>query len=295
MKVIQETVDEVFNDAFGSTPLTKRLEDIEGEARELCQFTDLKNLKEEAGDLLATTLMLCNEAGWDAEELVYNTLKKINRRIDQYKSLGRKTNVAIFGGAFNPITLGHIEMAKLVLNASKWADEVWLMPTNIHMFGKDMLPFKERYEMCKIAAQADGRIKVCDYEHKHNLKGETYHLLNKMVHDSELENYRFGFIVGQDNANTLDTWYNADEVIKLDVKFIVVPRKGVPRDPNVTWYLQKPHQFIADDDKVKYEISSTMVRTALKSGDEPTIKDCMDSNVTNYIYDKLLYQDESSM
>jgi nicotinate (nicotinamide) nucleotide adenylyltransferase len=254
IKTIQENVDKVFIDAFGNTSLKKRLEDIEGDARELCQFTDLKNLKE------------------------------------QYKSLGRKTNVAILGGAFNPITKAHIEVAKLVLNASKWADEVWLMPTNKHIKGKNTIPFEDRFKICELAAQADGRIKVCDYEYKHNLKVETYHLLNKMIHDKELDNYRFGYFIALDNANTMDTWYNSAEVIKIDFKFIVVPRKGVKRDPNVTWYFQKPHQYIVDECKYKYEISSTILRNIIANGDMLKINKYIDSNVWNYIYDKKLYK-----
>lgn len=53
-KKIQEKVNNLFTEAFVHTPLTKRLEDIFGECRELCNYTDLKNLKEETGDLLAS-------------------------------------------------------------------------------------------------------------------------------------------------------------------------------------------------------------------------------------------------
>lgn len=286
---LQKHVEDVFTKAFGNTPLCKRLEDIEGEARELCKFTDLRNLKEEAGDLLASTIMLCVEAGWDIDEVVKNTTEKIERRIDQYKSLGRKTNVAILGGAFDPITKGHIEIAKLILDASKWADEVWLMPANLHMSGKNMAPFEHRFNMCKIAAEVDGRIKVSSYEFDKNFKGESYHLLNTLIHDKNFENYRFAFVVGQDNANKIHTWYNSEELLKLDVKFIVVPRRGVKRDPSVTWYLQKPHLFIADENRLKYQISSTMVRTAMTDGDICVIDSCLDANVHKYILTNLLY------
>lgn len=53
-KEIQKKVNELFVEAFVHTPLTKRLEDIFGECRELCNYTDLKNLKEETRDLLAS-------------------------------------------------------------------------------------------------------------------------------------------------------------------------------------------------------------------------------------------------
>jgi len=46
-----------------------------------------------------------------------------------------KTNVAILGGAFDPITIGHVQVAEQVL-AKGLVDEVWFMPCFKHRFGK---------------------------------------------------------------------------------------------------------------------------------------------------------------
>jgi nicotinate (nicotinamide) nucleotide adenylyltransferase len=163
------------------------------------------------------------------------------------------------------------------------------MPTNIHIKGKNTVSFEDRYKMCELAAQVDERIKVCDYEYKHNLTGETYNLLNEMIHDKKLDNYRFGFIIGQDNANNIDTWYKSEQVINLNVKFIVVPRKGVKPDPNITWYFQKPHQYIDDKCKYKYNISSTIVRHIINNADILNINKYLNTKVWEYIYNKRLY------
>jgi len=131
-KEIQKIVDEVFTKAFIHTSLNRRLEDIAGECRELCNYTDLKNLKEEAGDLLSSLIQLFNESGFDLEELIKNNAEKIERRMLQYSGRGRKTQVAIIGGAFDPVTNSHIKLAQFILNVSRWADEVWLCQhTNI--------------------------------------------------------------------------------------------------------------------------------------------------------------------
>lgn len=58
---LQESVNKLFTEAFVHTPLTERLRDIEGECRELCNFSNLKNLREEAGDLLASLIQLCKD------------------------------------------------------------------------------------------------------------------------------------------------------------------------------------------------------------------------------------------
>ena len=184
-KKLQEIVNNVYVEAFVHTSLTKRLDDIAGECRELCNYTNLKNLKEEAGDLLSSLTQLCNESGWDIADLIKENEAKIRKRMLQYKGRGRKTQVAILGGAFNPCTVGHIKLAELVLNVSKWADEVWLCPAYQHMDGKIMESPEHRLEMLRLATQNDGRIKVCDYEIKNQMHGETYHFLNKIIHDKE--------------------------------------------------------------------------------------------------------------
>jgi len=168
MKKIQNKIKEVFTKNFGYTPLNERLKDIQNEFFELMKWQDVQNLKEEAGDLMASLIQLHNESGWDVEENLNNTIEKIESRHLQYKSLGRKTKVAILGGAFNPITIGHIQLAQFVLNTSGEFDEVWIMPANNHMAGKEMESPEHRYKMCEHAAQVDGRIKVFNYEIKTN-------------------------------------------------------------------------------------------------------------------------------
>ena len=194
-----------------------------------------------------------------------------------------KINVAILGGAFNPPTIAHLKAAQFVLNASKWADEVWLMPANGHVDHKKMVEPEHRIEMCKILTKNDDRIKVSDFEIKNNLSGETYHMLNKISHDHQYENYRFAFIIGQDRANTIDTWYNSDELIKMNIPFIIIPRDGVEPDKNVTWYLKEPHIYIIKEGNTGIpDYSSTKARQLIRNQD-PLASIIISSEVLKYI------------
>lgn len=263
-KNLQEIVNKVFTEAFISTPLTKRLEDISCECRELCNYSNLINLKEETGDLLASLIQLCNESGWDIADLIMENEAKIKRRMLQYKGRGRKTQVAIIGGAFNPITLGHVKLAEFILKAARWADEVWFLPAYNHLDGKKMIEPHHRLQMLNLATKNDGRIKIFDYEIKHQLHGETYHFLNKLIHDNDYENYRFSFVIGMDRANTISTWFNFEELLKMDVPFIVSPRAGSERNSSVNWYLKAPHIYINDEENFLIEkTSSSEVRALL--------------------------------
>jgi nicotinate-nucleotide adenylyltransferase len=258
---LQANVNNVFLEQFDRTPLRERIDDILREAMELHRFTNFANIKEETGDLIATTIQLCNESVWDAEDIVRHTLEKIERRKLQYKSLGRKEVVAIIGGAFNPPTKGHIKLAQFVLNSNRTFDSVWLMPCYQHMYNKSMVSPEHRLEMCKLAAKSDGRILVSDYEISNKLRGETYRLIKRLLNENfAKDEYDFSIVIGLDNANTFDKWVNYEELERM-ARFVVVPRRGINRNPKVTWYLKPPHIFLSPDNDIP-EISSTQIREA---------------------------------
>ena len=155
MNVLQQEVEKVFRDAFGATSLRRRLRDINRENVELQRWRDIPNLREEAGQLLASVIMLCSECGWEVEDVVGRALTTIKDRRDQYHSLGRKTRVALFGGAFDPVTRGHIDTAQFVLEVcediDEGIDEVWLCPCFHHISSKAMSPADVRVCMCQCA------------------------------------------------------------------------------------------------------------------------------------------------
>ena len=211
---------------------------------------------------------------------------------DQYKTLSRKTKVAILGGAFNPIHNSHIQLAQFVLNAAGEFDEIWLMPCANHMYNKDMVSPEHRLKMCELAAKKDARIKAFDYEIKNNLKGETYYFFKRLKEEKELtEKYQFAMIIGLDNANTFDKWVNYQDLERL-AQFVVVPRKGVVRNPDVDWYLKPPHIFLNRETNIQ-EVSSTEIReffdkdTIIKR--EKTLT-YLDEDVYKYILKNKLYE-----
>lgn len=292
MKKLQKKVNDIFKKNFGYTPLAERLNDIQREFFELMKWQDVPNLKEESGDLLASLIQLHNENGWDVNENVSATLDKIDSRYLQYKSLGRKTKVAILGGAFNPITNGHIQTAQFVLNTSGEFDEVWLMPAYNHMYSKVMVLPEQRLEMCELAAKVDGRIKVFDYEIKNQLAGETFNFFKRLKTEPELnEKYNFSMIIGLDNANTFDRWVNYQELERM-VRFVVVPRKGVERDLNTDWYLKEPHIFLNSETDI-IEVSSTEIRDIINRdgfAKVDTLREKLSPEVIRYIYQNKLYK-----
>jgi nicotinate (nicotinamide) nucleotide adenylyltransferase len=297
---LQQAIADVFQRVFRKTPLTQRFEDIDRQASRLVMLSDdLEKLKVATGNTLASLIQLCNEAGWDHQELVKDSLALIERRSPQYQTLGRKTRVAILGGAFNPITQGHIQTGQYVLDVSQYFDEIWYMPCYEHMYGKKLESVEHRLAMCRLATMNHGRLKVFDYEITHKLKGETFQTV-KMLLDEEFiqDQYELAWIIGQDNANTFDQWVN-HEYLQRMIPFVVVPRQGVPMDPKVNWYLKRPHIFLGNSERTIMDVSSTLVRTALDSywkaphNQEPTVSESLTrwlgTAVLGYVLDRRLY------
>lgn len=288
-KQLQTDINRVFVDAFGHTPLAERIEDIKREAGEVARFTTLRSLKGEAGDLLTSVIQLCNECDWDVAELVQENLFKIRSRQAQYKALGRKVKVAILGGAFNPITTGHIQIAKYVLDTAVEFDEVWLAPCFGHMNGKDMATPDHRLKMVQLACECDRRLKPFSYEIDHQLAGETYYFVKRLMAESFAnDRYNFSYIIGQDNANNFDRWVSFQYLQKA-IRFVVVPRMGVKPDAKVQWYRNEFHICLPPSDAL-IEISSTAVREMIVENNQAVNK-YLDPKVLAYIQEHNLYRD----
>jgi nicotinate-nucleotide adenylyltransferase len=286
-KTLVNTNGELFREMFGKTPLKARLDDILKESIELSRFTDIASLKDETGDLLCSLLALCYESGFNAEDLILHTHNKIRNRSNQYKTLGRKTKIALLGGSFNPVTKAHINIANFVLSSCNEFDEVWLVPCFNSLYGKTLVNAQQRLHMCNLAVKNHPLIKVFDYEIKHQLKGETFHFMNKLISDKEYENFNFSFIIGMDSAKNINKWINSEMLMRL-TRFVVVPRDKEKIENSDMWFLNPPHIFLNNDVPMS-DISSTKVRHVIKSGLVHNILDMIEETVYNYILDNGLY------
>lgn len=193
-------------------------------------------------------------------------------------------NIALLGGAFNMITLGHAEIINYVLTNLNTIDEVWVIPSYRHVYNKQMLSFEHRFNMCNLALSNNEKIKVLDYEKTHNLTGETFKLIKTLLNDKNFNKYKFNFIIGLDNANTIDKWVNYKELLNL-INFIIVPRAGYYID-NTAWYNQNPHILLHHDNPIM-DVSSTLVRTLLHENKD--VSNYLNKNVFNYIKQHHLY------
>jgi nicotinate-nucleotide adenylyltransferase len=281
----QDRILEKFMDIFGPTNLDERFADIKTQHDALQRFSSMEELKLRLGNLICSSMQLASECGWNVDVLIDNTFYHIEEIRSHYESLGRKLNIALMGGSFNPPHKGHVQFAKAILDNSGFIDEVWMMPCNQSRYGKDLVYGEHRIQMCKLAIGNDTRIKVCDWEITNGTGGETYKVMKAFMSEPEFKKYNFYFSIGLDNAYKAPSWVNWPWLEKF-ARFLIVPRKGVERRDDIDWFKKRPHVCL--DEVEVMEASSSDVKKLLEN-DDPRVYDVMEQVVLRYISAANLY------
>lgn len=196
--------------------------------------------------------------------------------------------VGIFGGAFNPPTIGHMETVGVVFDHAPDIDEIWVMPCFDHSYGKKMSPAQDRLAMCQLAFQDDSRVKVWDYEIQNECDGAAYKTLNKIFEDGALvSKYSFAWIIGSDNAQGFGNWYRYEDLRDM-IEFLVVPRPGSPI-VQVPGSMESKHQQHRVVGHHNHFISSTNIRHWIAKGADDAARQWLDPKVFDYIKENKLY------
>ena len=191
-----------------------------------------------------------------------------------------------FFGTFNPIHLGHIEIARQIKEKLGF-DRVIFVPSFMPPHKIDgLLPFKNRLEMAQLAL---GKENVSDIEFKLRVPSYTYRTIEKIYEQNG--NQKVNFIIGYDQFFKLESW-KEPEILKEKIHFIVIPRRfqnGQTLGPMAFQYFKnKGFDFeIADIDFL--DISSSMIRKLATQNEE--ITGLVTKEVKEYIENNRLYTD----
>ncbi|MBK9293768.1 MAG: nicotinate (nicotinamide) nucleotide adenylyltransferase [Oligoflexia bacterium] len=212
--------------------------------------------------------------------------------------------IGLFGGAFNPIHVGHLKAAmtvKMNLNL----DKVYFIPTFKAPHREITGPgAQDRAELIQAAiTNYQDELGVSDVEIKR--KGISYTIDTLKEFNKTHKSQNIYFIVGADAFNYLHTWRSFSELLKLS-QFVVVTRPGVefsfynlPEDLNAAL---KPYVKTTSLNKIvlknKNEIhlvqlqdnnaSSTDIRKRLRTGGD--VRNMVPEKVLNLIQEKGFYK-----
>jgi len=188
----------------------------------------------------------------------------------------------LLGGAFDPIHLGHVNLAKeiqIILNL----DGILFIPSYSHPLKNEMIStsFEHRVNMLKIVCDKYTKFSISTVEKK--LTGFTIDTV-KYLKDLYPQT-KFIFIVGTDSISQLSRWRSPEEIID-EVEVVAGKRPG--------YSLERDDCF---SDKIRYieineiDISSTELRQMISTDvNDNKLTKYIDKDVIEYIKSNKLYK-----
>lgn len=170
-----------------------------------------------------------------------------------------RLNIALFGGSFNPVHIGHMMVAQYVAQFTN-INRVWMLvsPRNPLKPDLPMAPDSQRLEMVRIACGNDTEILASDFEFSLPIPSYTFNTLQML--SKAYPQFRFTLLIGADNWFVFKKWHEWEKILS-NHDILIYPRPGYEVDtatlpPNVHYLSECP----------VCSISSTFIRNAIKSG-----------------------------
>ena len=189
-----------------------------------------------------------------------------------------------FFGTFNPIHLGHVEIARKVKECTLF-DKVIFVPSYMppHKI-EGLASYKDRLEMTRLAV---GEENVSDIEFHLKVPSYTYRTAQKLFEENN--NQKINFIIGYDQFFKLESWKEPD-ILKETINFVVIPRRfqngQVMGDKAFEYFKNRGFDFeILNIDFL--DISSSMIRLYLQNNQD--ITGLTTVKVKEYIENNRLY------
>ncbi len=191
--------------------------------------------------------------------------------------------IILFGGSFDPVHLGHTNIAKHALNFLK-ADRIIFIPAfNAHLKSRTLTDFQQRLTMLKIATSDIKEASISEFELDQKTKVysiDTIKYFKQLYPNDELY-----WIMGSDHLQKFKQWKSYDKILEL-VHVLVYKRP----------FYCKCCSEGACDCKAEYE-NMTLIYDVINNITSTAMRllpnaNMMDMKVINYINDYGIYGKE---
>lgn len=182
--------------------------------------------------------------------------------------------IGLFGGAFNPIHLGHVKIAKEAIRQMS-LDKLIVIPTGNAPHKKETEITREhRFNMAQLAFKDDDKIEISDYElnrEEISYSADTVEHFKKLYPNDDLF-----FIIGDDSYNNLSMWHEPQRILSAST-LLVFEREGAEILPPAVKINME-----------RIEISSSEIRDNIYRGKD--FINLLPKSVFNYIIKNNLYK-----
>lgn len=126
-----------------------------------------------------------------------------------------RRRVGIYGGTFDPVHFGHINLA-LAIQDQLQLDEVWFCPAHCspHKTGEEQTATEHRLAMLQLAIEDIPTFSIYDWELQQEPPSYTINTVRELLgtHD---ENTHFTLLMGDDSLAQLHKWAEIEEIVEL--------------------------------------------------------------------------------
>ena len=221
----------------------------------------------------------------------------------------QRKRIAIYGGTFDPVHSGHLEIARRVLQFFA-IDEFLFVPARVapHKLAREVTSSFHRYAMLALATGADARICISTFELD---SPERQYTVDTLFHFRA----RFGdsadlfFVMGADSWAEITTWREwqrlvmfanliivtrpgydfSVEHVGVETAARVVDARGLTAEQNSP-IVEPGAQKIFVTDAVMHDVSATEVRQAARANRGKSLEKFVPHEVANYIRKYQLYR-----
>ena len=193
-------------------------------------------------------------------------------------------NIAIFGGTFNPIHIGHAILTNYIIE-NTGIDSVWLMVARQNPLkeGYDKSYDIHRLRMTEMVSSRLQGVITSGFEFSLPYPSYTINTLDALA--AKFPEHHFNIVIGADNWEAFDKWKDWERIIE-DYGVMVYPRRG--------YNINIPEKYagrVVAIDAPMIEVSSTYIREGIASGKDMTF--FLPYDVYHYIKRNNLYKNEN--